>query len=87
MDPSIRRGIVGATCTAPGPLIDVFDGPLVDFGIDFATGSSGHRANASGIALPYLVRVSFDEEAPNSAQGAAAELGVLWEVRSGDEPH
>lgn len=83
---SIWRGAVGGTCTAPGPMIEVFDGPLLDLGFDYATGSSGHRANASGSVVPYRVEVSLDDHAPNSAQGAAAELDLLWEVRGGARP-
>ena len=36
--------------------------------------------------MPYRVEVSLDDDAPNSAQGAAAELDLLWEVRSGAQP-
>lgn len=83
---SVGRGGSGRPCDRPGPLVDVYDGPLDRFGGDYAAGHDADVTLGAGPAVPYLLTVRLDEHAPNRAQGETASLEVTWEVRPAGHP-
>jgi hypothetical protein len=63
----------------------LFDGTLESFGaahLDFSTGLGDWVTSGSGETRVYRFTYQLDADAPNTAQGGTAELGLTWEAQN-----
>lgn len=83
LDLTIRHGVAGGTCAAPGALTTVYaTGALGSLGTDYASGSVGLTPGGFPETVPYLIDVQLDPLTSNLQQGAQADATFTWEVRS-----
>jgi hypothetical protein len=85
---TIEQGVGGnyADCSGFGGQSTIFDGSMDDFladHTDYASGVGSWDPSAAGEKRTYRITVVFDENAPDTTQGASlTDLSFVWEVQS-----